>query len=137
MAVGAGVPLEQSGSMWSTPEDQRGDVPLLSSAWSMPGEGGWRGRTKQKGCLGRAGAAVARRWGTLAAGATEMWAFVRADRRRTVFAAKVGFALGLISLLVFLREPRDIVSHSIWAILTVIFIFEFSIGRFLHVSDSG
>jgi hypothetical protein len=59
-----------------------------------------------------------------------MWAFARADRRRPVFAAKVGVALALISLLVFLREPREIVSHSIWAVLTVVVVFEFSIGAY-------
>ncbi|EAZ36579.1 hypothetical protein OsJ_20920 [Oryza sativa Japonica Group] len=58
----------------------------------------------------------------------ELWAFARADPRKAVFAAKVGLALALISLLVFLREPRDIVSHSVWAILTVVVVFEFSIG---------
>jgi hypothetical protein len=118
MAVVAGLPPAQSDSLWSTLEDQRGDVPLLSSAWSLPGEAEWRAK---KGFLGRACSA-------LAAGATEIWAFVRADRRMPVFAAKVGLALAIISLLIFLHEPEEIVSHSIWAILTVIFIFEFSIG---------
>ncbi|KAM0873540.1 hypothetical protein ACQ4PT_037998 [Festuca glaucescens] len=61
-----------------------------------------------------------------------MWAFVRADRRRPIFAGKVGLALAVISLLIFLHEPEEIVSHSIWAILTVIFIFEFSIGATLN-----
>uniref|UniRef100_J3LGR0 Aluminum-activated malate transporter n=2 Tax=Oryza brachyantha TaxID=4533 RepID=J3LGR0_ORYBR len=60
-----------------------------------------------------------------------MWAFVRKDPRKPVFAAKVATALGLITLLVFLREPTDIASHSVWAILTVVVVFEFSIGATL------
>ncbi|XBI08823.1 hypothetical protein VPH35_136499 [Triticum aestivum] len=136
MAAGAaGVPPAQLGSLWSTLEDQRGargDVPLLSSAWSLPGSqaGGGDGGPKQ-GLLRRAGAAVAGAWGSLCDGVAEMWAFARADRRKPVFAAKVGLALALISFLVFLREPRDIVSHSVWAILTVVVVFEFSIGATL------
>ncbi|KAK4479876.1 hypothetical protein RD792_015427 [Penstemon davidsonii] len=40
----------------------------------------------------------------------------------------MGFALSLVSLLIFFREPLPDISHSIWAILTVIVMFEFSIG---------
>ncbi|OQU85465.1 hypothetical protein SORBI_3004G250400 [Sorghum bicolor] len=60
-----------------------------------------------------------------------MWAFARKDPRKPVFAAKVAVALALITLLVFLREPSDIASHSVWAILTVVVVFEFSIGATL------
>jgi hypothetical protein len=126
----AGVPPAQLGSLWSTLEDQRGgrgDVPLLSSTWSLPGGEGAK-EPEPKGMLRRAGAAVAGAWGAVCEAAAEMWAFARADRRRPVFAAKVGLALALISLLVFLREPRAIASHSVWAILTVVVVFEFSIG---------
>uniref|UniRef100_A0ACD6AEX1 Uncharacterized protein n=1 Tax=Avena sativa TaxID=4498 RepID=A0ACD6AEX1_AVESA len=133
MAAGAGVPPAQLGSLWSTLEDQRGgrgDVPLLSSTWSLPGGEGGK-EPEQKGLLRRAGAAVAGAWAAVCEGAAEMWAFARADRRRPVFAAKVGLALALISLLVFLREPRAIASHSVWAILTVVVVFEFSIGATL------
>ncbi|KAM0908861.1 hypothetical protein ACQ4PT_015197 [Festuca glaucescens] len=131
----AGVPPAHLGSLWSTLEDQRGggrgDVPLLSSTWSLPGGEGASKEQERKGLLRRAGAAVAGAWGAVCDGAAEMWAFARADRRRPVFAAKVGVALALISLLVFLREPREIVSHSIWAVLTVVVVFEFSIGATL------
>lgn len=37
------------------------------------------------------------------------------------------FGLVLISLLIFLCEPRDYANHSVWAILTV--VFEFSIDE--------
>ncbi|KAL6605796.1 hypothetical protein ACP70R_041449 [Stipagrostis hirtigluma subsp. patula] len=126
----------QLGSLWSTLEDQRGaaTVPLLSSAWGLPtagGGGGEDGERPKEGFLRRAGATAARWWAAARGAAAEVWAFARADPRKAVFAAKVGLALALISLLVFLREPRDIVSHSVWAILTVVVVFEFSIGATL------
>lgn len=74
---------------------------------------------------------MARWWGAACGAVAELWAFARADPRKPVFAGKVALALALISLLVFLREPRDIVSHSVWAILTVVVVFEFSIGATL------
>ncbi|KAG8094321.1 hypothetical protein GUJ93_ZPchr0012g18798 [Zizania palustris] len=104
------------------------DVPLLSSAWDLPGG---RDGEEEGMLLWRTGKAVGRGWGAARAAAEEMWAFARADERKAVFAAKVGLALALISLLVFLREPRDIVIHSVWAILTVVVVFEFSIGETL------
>jgi len=123
-------PLARLGSLWSTLEDQRGAaVPLLSSAWTLPTTSGDEEERPKEGVLRRASAAVARWWGAACGAVAELWAFARADPRKPVFAGKVGVALALISLLVFLREPRDIVSHSIWAILTVVVVFEFSIGE--------
>ncbi|KAL6838623.1 hypothetical protein ACP4OV_031580 [Aristida adscensionis] len=125
---------QRLGSLWSTLEDQRGapreTVPLLSSAWSLPATGlGEDGERPKEGLFRRAAAAVAGGWAAARGAAAEVWAFARADPRKAVFAGKVGLALALISLLVFLREPRDIVSHSVWAILTVVVVFEFSIGE--------
>ncbi|KAK3132160.1 hypothetical protein QOZ80_6AG0516710 [Eleusine coracana subsp. coracana] len=131
-------PPRRLGSLWSTLEDQRwvgrepAAAPLLSSAWSLPtSDFGEDGERTKEGLLRRAGSAVARWWGAASAAVAELWAFARADPRKPIFAAKVALALALISLLVFLREPRDIVSHSIWAILTVVVVFEFSIGATL------
>ncbi|KAL6605798.1 hypothetical protein ACP70R_041451 [Stipagrostis hirtigluma subsp. patula] len=136
--MAAAPPPAQLGSLWSALEDQRGalrgeSVPFLSSAWGLPGAGagGVDGERRKEGFFRRAAAAVARWWGAACGAAAEMWAFARADPRKAVFAGKVGLALALISLLVFLREPRDIVSHSVWAILTVVVVFEFSIGATL------
>ncbi|KAL6911427.1 hypothetical protein ACP4OV_000232 [Aristida adscensionis] len=119
------------------PPDQReAREPLLASFnWGAPAAGdgeeaaaGW-----EAGAAGRVGWRERLRRGCQAAraAAAEMCAFARKDPRKPVFAAKVGMALALITLLVFLREPSDIASHSVWAILTVVVVFEFSIGATL------
>ncbi|KAK8511871.1 hypothetical protein V6N12_000909 [Hibiscus sabdariffa] len=56
----------------------------------------------------------------------------RSDPRKVIFAMKMGLALSLTSLLIFWKGSyEDIAQYSIWAILTVIVMFEFSIGATL------
>lgn len=51
------------------------------------------------------------------------------DPRKIIFSLKMGFALFLVSLLIFWKEPfPEIAQFSIWAILTVLIMFEFTIG---------
>uniref|UniRef100_A0A0D9VKL2 Aluminum-activated malate transporter n=1 Tax=Leersia perrieri TaxID=77586 RepID=A0A0D9VKL2_9ORYZ len=106
--------------------DQRGGGlrdPLLSFDWGVPGANNAQGDG--------VGSRLRRAAQAVRAAATEMWAFARKDPRKPVFAAKVATALALITLLVFLREPTDLANHSVWAILTVVVVFEFSIGATL------
>ena len=52
----------------------------------------------------------------------------RSDPRKIIFAVKMGMALSIVSLLIFWKAIEDISQYSIWAILTVIVMFEYTIG---------
>lgn len=68
-------------------------------------------------------------WTNLQDVAVKAWELGRSDPRKIVFSAKMGLALVLISLLIFLKVPiKELGTHSVWAILTVVVVFEFSIG---------
>ena len=59
------------------------------------------------------------------------------DPCKAVFAAKMGLSLALVSLVVFFKEPLSNVSqYSIWAIPTVVVVFEFSVGTCLQSCDA-
>ncbi|XP_017702247.2 aluminum-activated malate transporter 5-like [Phoenix dactylifera] len=115
--------------------EQRSKEGLLSS-FLKEGEWGvgldFDEEEEKRGCLRRLGAGIAGMWGKARELVEKGWKFGRSDPRKVVFGAKMGLALTLTSFIIFLKEPSmDLTKHSVWAILTVVVIFEFSIGSTL------
>lgn len=89
---------------------------------------------RHEGCIHRVfrvmGEKLSRWWQAILEIAVSAYEMGRSDPRKAVFAAKMGCALSLVSLLIFFKEPSTyITKHSVWAILTVVVVFEFSIGN--------
>ncbi|KAL4560974.1 hypothetical protein LXL04_033132 [Taraxacum kok-saghyz] len=75
---------------------------------------------------------ITKSWEDLLEFLTKVYEMGRADPRQIIFAAKSGLALAFVSILIFFKEPLHYIrQYCIWAILTVIVVFEFSIGATL------
>ena len=56
------------------------------------------------------------------------------DPRRIIHSLKMALALTLVSLFYYIRPLYDGFGVSgMWAVLTVVVVFEFSVGKFQHV----
>ena len=60
-----------------------------------------------------------------------IWKLGADDPRRVIHSFKVGLALSLVSLFYFLRPVFDSVGgNAIWAVMTVVVVFEFTVGNY-------
>eukprot|EP00249_Psilotum_nudum_P002652 c15778_g1_i1 orf=683-2353(-) len=60
------------------------------------------------------------------------WQSIKEDPRRVIHSLKMAFALSLAFLLVLVEAPYEqLGSHAIWAILTVVVVFELTVGATL------
>lgn len=64
--------------------------------------------------------------------ATDVWQLGKDDPRRVIHAIKVGLALSVVSLF-YLMDPlfKGLGDNAIWAIMTVVVVFEFTAGATL------
>ncbi|PIA63586.1 hypothetical protein AQUCO_00201140v1 [Aquilegia coerulea] len=96
------------------------------------GFGSMENLDEKGGCFCSMGESIKHSWINFRDFAIKAWQLGRADPRKIIFSAKMGLALVLISLLIFFKEPFvDLSRYSVWAILTVVVVFEFSIGATL------
>ncbi|KAG6435037.1 hypothetical protein SASPL_106686 [Salvia splendens] len=91
----------------------------------------------REGCFHRifrvSGERISRLWNNVKGTAFKLREMGRSDPRKVVFAIKMASCLSLVSVLMFFREPSNFISqNSVWAILTVVVVFEFSIGATLN-----
>ncbi|XP_068662080.1 aluminum-activated malate transporter 9-like isoform X2 [Aristolochia californica] len=105
---------------------------LLSQRFDGMGWG-FDGREEEDaGCFRKCIESVRTCWRAVKDITVRVWVFGISDPRKIIFAAKQGLALTLISLLIFLKKPlEDLSRYSVWAILTVVVVFEFSVGATL------
>ncbi|KAM3250950.1 hypothetical protein P3L10_005020 [Capsicum annuum] len=68
-------------------------------------------------------------WNSVKEAAIKAVQMGRNDPTKIIFSAKVGFALALVSILIFKEPIPYIGKHCIRAIITVAVVFEFSIGK--------
>ncbi|KAK8714949.1 hypothetical protein V6N13_042293 [Hibiscus sabdariffa] len=99
----------------------------LGSYGSIAAEDGIKGRCFRSCCD-----SVGNLWNGLQELTVKLYEMGRSDPRKIFFAIKTGLTLTSVSLLMLFKETLKASSqYSIWAILTVVLIFEFSVGATL------
>ncbi|CAM8876537.1 unnamed protein product [Rhodiola kirilowii] len=88
-------------------------------------------RVKRRCCFRSIPDSIVDSWKSVRSGVDELYEMGRADPRKFVFAVKMGFSLALISLVIFLKDFATFTQYSIWGILTVIVVFEYTVGATL------
>ncbi|KAK8537495.1 hypothetical protein V6N12_043655 [Hibiscus sabdariffa] len=87
----------------------------------------------KRGCFRSCLVSIDEFWNGLQDASVKLYKMGRSDPRKVVFAMKAGFSLTSASLLMLFKEPlRGASEYSIWAILTVVVVFEFSVGATLN-----
>ncbi|KAJ3684948.1 hypothetical protein LUZ61_014112 [Rhynchospora tenuis] len=62
----------------------------------------------------------------------DFWEFVKEDKHRVAFSLKAGLAVMIVSLLLLISQPYEVFSANIiYAVLTVIVMFEYTVGATL------
>lgn len=80
-------------------------------------------------CFRNLSDAVVNFWTGLQESWAKLYEMGQSDPRKIFFAVKMGISLAMVSLVIFFKEPlKSISQYSIWAILTVVVVFEFSVG---------
>ncbi|KAI8539175.1 hypothetical protein RHMOL_Rhmol09G0160900 [Rhododendron molle] len=116
---------------------ERSKERLLSrKGYSELGFGGSDGDDVERGkcgCFHSVPDGFARFWNGLKDACIQYYEMGRSDPQKVFFATKMGLALALVSVLIFFKEPLKSASqYSVWAILTVVVVFEYSVGATLN-----
>lgn len=112
-------------------EEEEADHDIMKGEGWQEDHGGWCGSAicvVGRGFL-REAMGLKFLYNKAAVGFHKGWEFAKSDPRKVIFSLKMGMALSLVSLLMFIDIPyKEISTYSVWAILTVVVVFEFTIG---------
>ncbi|KAH9320857.1 hypothetical protein KI387_015496 [Taxus chinensis] len=107
-------------------------VSLLSQRQEEGEENDVEGQQVPCGCCVGLREGVNRGWDEVSKAFWKAVEHAKSDPRKIIFSVKMGTALSLVSMLMFLQDPYKYLStYSIWAVLTVVVVFEFTVGATL------
>ncbi|PPS01236.1 hypothetical protein GOBAR_AA19433 [Gossypium barbadense] len=92
----------------------------------------------KRGCFRSCCGSTDNFWNGFQQVSAKLYKMGRSDPRKVFFAMKMGLSLTVVSLLMLFKEPlRGVSQYSVWAILTVVLVFEFSVGGAEEGAKSG